>query len=84
MATEAEAKKVVAEQRQAQVKNYAEGAPQGKPTPTQAENDLHAMGVPLETHEDDGSGPEAVMVLKREAKAERTGQPVQRAAAPKA
>lgn len=29
----------------------------GKPTPTQEENDLAALGVPFETHEDDGSGP---------------------------
>ena len=29
-----------------------------KPTPTQEENDLAKMGVPIETHEDDGSGPD--------------------------
>lgn len=27
----------------------------GKPTPTQAENDLAKLGVPVEEHEDDGS-----------------------------
>ena len=30
---------------------------QGKPTPTQEENDLAKLGVTLEEHEDDGSGP---------------------------
>jgi hypothetical protein len=30
---------------------------QGKPTPTQEECDLAKLGVPLDEHEDDGSGP---------------------------
>ena len=30
---------------------------QGKPTPTQEECDLAVLGVPIEEHEDDGSGP---------------------------
>lgn len=32
-------------------------AHQGTPTPTQEENDLAKLGVPFETHADDGSGP---------------------------
>lgn len=29
-----------------------------KPTPSQEENDLAKVGVPIEQHEDDGSGPD--------------------------
>jgi hypothetical protein len=39
-------------------KSVAEAfAHQGKPTPTQEECDLAKLGVPLDEHEDDGSGP---------------------------
>lgn len=38
---------------------------QGKPTPTQEENDLAALGVPFETHEEDGSGPEPELRIVR-------------------
>jgi len=30
----------------------------GKPTPTQEENDLHALGATFLEHEEDGSGPD--------------------------
>src|SRR5262245_542660 len=46
-------------------KNIDEGLKRmetGKPTPTQEENDLARLGVSLENHEDDGSGPELVRV----------------------
>jgi len=57
-ATEAQkenAKKVIAEQRQAREARMAETPEAGKPTPTQEENDLAAMGVHLPEHEPDGS-----------------------------
>jgi hypothetical protein len=46
---------------------------QGKPTPTQEENDLAALGVPLETHEDDGSGPspEVALTVTRQSESEK-------------
>jgi len=36
---------------------YAERM-KGKPTPTQEENDRHALGETITEHEDDGSGPD--------------------------
>ena len=38
----------------------------GKPTPTQEENDLAKLGAPIESHEDDGSGPDVKFVMRRE------------------
>ena len=49
------AKKVIAEQRQAREQRMAEAPEGGKPTPTQEENDLAAMGVHIPEHEPDGS-----------------------------
>lgn len=49
------AKKVIAEQRQAREQRMADMPDAGKPTPTQEENDLAAMGVHLAEHEPDGS-----------------------------
>jgi hypothetical protein len=49
------AKKVIAEQRQAREQRMADMPDAGKPTPTQEENDLAAMGVHLPEHEPDGS-----------------------------
>lgn len=44
---------------EAKQKSVETASPVGvKPTPTQEENDLAALSVPFETHEDDGSGPE--------------------------
>jgi hypothetical protein len=80
MANEADAKKVIQEQRAARAKAIEEGAPKGKPTPTQDENDLAALGVPVERHEDDGSGPDEPLMLTRQAQPERTGQPQPRPA----
>jgi hypothetical protein len=41
-------------------RDEAQRKPRGKPTPTQEENDLSALGVPHGevSHADDGSGPD--------------------------
>lgn len=46
---------------------------QGTPTPTQEENDLAALGVPFETHADDGSGPspQFTLVVERQSEANK-------------
>jgi hypothetical protein len=44
---------------------------ESRPTPTQKENDLAALGVHLESHEDDGSGGDIGVDLTR-----RTYEPV--------
>ena len=49
------AKKKVSEQRAAHEQRMAEMPDAGKPTPTQEENDLAAMGVHVAEHEPDGS-----------------------------
>lgn len=48
--------------REASEKSRAEAdeRTKGKPTPTQEENDLAALGHHVAEHEDDGSGPELV------------------------
>jgi hypothetical protein len=55
-------KKKLAEERDARAERNSKAAKEGvaasKPTPTQEENDLHASGVPVTEHEDDGSGPD--------------------------
>ena len=54
-------KKKLADEREAREKaSKASGkaAADSKPTPTQEENDLVASGVPVQEHEDDGSGPD--------------------------
>ena len=57
--TTEDAKKGLAEQQKATEKSRAEFAERtkGKPTPTQEENDLAALGAHILEHEDDGSGP---------------------------
>jgi hypothetical protein len=81
---EADAKKLIQEQRDARQKENEE-APvgKGKPTPTQDELDLHMLGVALEKHEDDGSGPSPHYVMRREAPPERVGQSPQQAQPPR-
>jgi hypothetical protein len=57
----ANAKKTLGEQREARDKagkEHAKMASEMKPTPTQEENDLAAMGVPVTEHEADGSPPD--------------------------
>jgi hypothetical protein len=55
----AHAKEQVKQSAEAKAKSVEEAyAHQGRPTPTQEENDLAALGVPFEQHEDDGSGPQ--------------------------
>jgi hypothetical protein len=57
----AAAKKTLTEQREARDKagkEHAKMASETKPTPTQEENDLAAMGVPVTEHEPDGSPPD--------------------------
>jgi hypothetical protein len=55
------AKKKLADDKAARdkaAKDRAKTTGETKPTPTQEENDLAAMGVPVAEHEDDGSGPD--------------------------
>jgi len=54
------AKKQLAADREASERSRAEFAERmkGKPTPTQEENDLAALGSPVFEKEDDGSGPD--------------------------
>jgi len=54
------AKKRLAEDKKAADKSRADYGERtrGKPTPTQEENDLHALGATFTEHEDDGSGPD--------------------------
>lgn len=46
---------------------------QGTPTPTQEECDLAKLGVPIEEHQDDGSGPqpEYRMTITRQSEASK-------------
>jgi hypothetical protein len=64
-----DAKKKLAEDREAQAKRIADAdeRQKGKPTPTQEENDLAKMGVNVAEKEDDGSGPERLPGETREA-----------------
>jgi hypothetical protein len=54
------AKKVLGDERKIGDRSRAEYAERskGKPTPTQEENDLAALGAHILEHEDDGSGPD--------------------------
>jgi len=54
------ARKELDKDREALEKGRAEYAERmkGKPTPTQEENDLHALGATFMEHEDDGGGPD--------------------------
>ena len=77
------AKKKLAEDRDARSKATKDmsGA---KPTPTQEENDLAAMGLHVGEHEDDGSGPDpnAAATKQSEAKPAAKGGYQTRTAAP--
>ena len=60
----AQAKEAQAKGAEAKQKAVEEAyAHQGKPTPTQEENDLTALGIPVDPHEDDGSGPQPKIEL---------------------
>jgi hypothetical protein len=54
------AKKLYAEEQKTAAKSHAEFAEKtkGKPTPTQEENDIVALGGHILEHEDDGSNPD--------------------------
>jgi hypothetical protein len=54
------AKKQLAEEQKVSHRSREEFAERtkGKPTPTQEENDLHALGASFYEHETDGSGPD--------------------------
>jgi hypothetical protein len=54
------AKKQLVEEQKATTKSREEFVERmkGKPTPTQDENDLHALGAYFHEHEADGSGPD--------------------------
>ena len=55
------AKKQAAENRAAREKaqeHYNSTIGKSRPTPTQEENDMAKLGAHLESHEDDGSGPD--------------------------
>ena len=61
-----QAKEQVKKGTEAKAKSVEEAyAHQAKPTPTQEENDLAALGVPFDEHEDDGSGPEPEFRMTR-------------------
>jgi hypothetical protein len=62
------AKERLAKEKEAAAKSTQEAndlLTKGKPTPTQEENDLAKLGATLETHEDDGSGPQPQFVVTR-------------------
>jgi hypothetical protein len=66
------AKKVLAEEQKATEKSRAEFAERmkGKPTPTQEELNMSALGAHILEHEEDGSGPD-LNVQTRHLEAER-------------
>jgi hypothetical protein len=69
------AKKKLAEDRAARdkaSKEAAKTASETKPTPTQEENDLAAMGVPVAEHEADGSGPDPNVPQAKQMEAGKT------------
>ena len=59
-AHEEAARKTLDEHKDARAKSdkEREDMAKGKPTPTQEENDLAALGAPVKDKEDDGSGPD--------------------------
>lgn len=70
--TEVAAKKTIKEEQDARAKQIAEQAEhQGRPTPTQEENDLVALGVPIPTLSDDGSGPDPRAPKARQSEADK-------------
>jgi len=79
------AKKALAESREASDKTRAEAQEKlskGKPTPTQEENDLAALGAHVADKEDDGSGPDPHVTRQVEAKKPGGGGYQTRAARP--
>jgi hypothetical protein len=64
-----DAKKQLAEEQKASNKSREEFAERmkGKPTPTQEENDLHALGAHFPEHEPDGSAPDPHVTKQVEA-----------------
>ena len=65
MADEAAAREQLAKSNEAKAKSVEDAyGHMGKPTPTQEENDLAALGVVVDPKEDDGSGPPAVLETK--------------------
>jgi hypothetical protein len=71
------AKKVLAEEQKATEKSRADFAERskGKPTPTQEELNMSALGAHILEHEEDGSNPDP-NVQTRQVEAERsTGRP---------
>jgi hypothetical protein len=66
-----ESKKKLAEQNKAREEASKASTKEGaavKPTPTQEENDLAMMGVHMDEHEADGSGPDPYQTKEVEAK----------------
>lgn len=63
------AKKLLAESKKVQEKTMGEyyQRMKGRPTPTQEENDLSALGATFMEHEDDGSGPDRFQTKSLEA-----------------
>lgn len=51
-------------------KEREKAASETTPTPTQEENDLAAMGVPMPEHADDGSGPDPTVPQAKDKQAE--------------
>lgn len=83
----AQAKELQAKGAELKAKSVEEAySHQGKPTPTQEECDLAKLGLTLETHEDDGSGPspkyETVITRQSEPSKPSGGNYQTRAAAP--
>lgn len=81
----AQQKQLVKDGAEAKAKSVedAKQATSGKPTPTQEENDLAKVGIPVETHEDDGSGPEpGNPATKKHAEAGKPGAYQTRASTP--
>ena len=67
-ANEEAARKTLAENKEARAKGEEdrERMAKGKPTPTQEENDLAALGAPVREKADDGSGPDkAIEEMKK-------------------
>ena len=70
------AKKHLADERAAREKaqgEHRERMAKAKPTPTQEEADLAALGVHVTEHEDDGSGPDPNQPQTRQSEPRRPG-----------
>jgi len=71
------AKKILAEEKKVSDQSRAEyfARTQGKPTPTQEENDLAVLGANILEHEDDGSGPDPFNFSSRNLEAKPASGP---------